>query len=661
MKSAAKNRSYKSAVRTDSKRHVGENNFRALADNMSNLAWMADPDGWIYWYNARWYEYTGTSNEDMEGWGWQSVHNPKDLPHVMKRWQASIRTGKPFEMVFPLKGADGVFRPFLTRVLPIKDEDGEILQWFGTNTDITEQKQAHSELKQAKIEVENEKQRLHDLFMQVPAMMAVCRGPDLRFELANPLYLKAVGKTPDIIGKAVLEVFPELVGQGLLEILFTVYKTGEPFTGNEVPVKLDIHNNGQPEEVYFTFIYQPIRDSKDKVSGIMTHAVNVTEHVKARKTAEESEARFRFMAESLPQKIFTASPDGKITYFNPQWAEYTGLSLKKLEKGGVQQFVHPDDLPENMRLWRQALTTGEPLENEQRLRRGDGQYRKHISHVRAMRDSDGKIIRWFGSMTDIEDVTQTIAREKELEHKTAVLQEQRAELIAINTAKDDFISLASHQLRTPATSVKQYIGMLLEGYAGDVTDAQKDFLQRAYNGNERQINIVNDLLKVALVDAGRVKLRLEKVDLSPLISEIIAGQADKFASRKQNVQFESSKVKCPVIADGELTRMVMENLIDNACKYTYEGKNITIKLQKSKGNADIIIQDEGVGIPKDKLNKLFQKFSRLDNPLSIAAGGTGLGLYWVKQIIELHKGKISVVSKVGKGTTFTVSLPTNTL
>ena len=116
-----------------------EAQFRTLADAIPQLCWMANADGWIFWYNQRWYEYTGTTPEQMEGWGWQSVHDPEVLPKVLERWKASIATGEPFDMTFPLRGADGVFRPFLTRVMPVRDSDGKVVRWFGTNTDISEQ------------------------------------------------------------------------------------------------------------------------------------------------------------------------------------------------------------------------------------------------------------------------------------------------------------------------------------------------------------------------------------------------------------------------------------------------------------------------------------------------------------------------------------------
>jgi PAS domain S-box-containing protein len=123
--------------RAEKARRDAEQQFQVLADNIPALCWMARADGWIDWYNRHWYEYTGTTPESQEGWGWESVHDPKELPAVVERWQASIATGQPFEMVFPLKGADGAFRPFLTRIVPHRDGEGRIVRWFGTNTDIS--------------------------------------------------------------------------------------------------------------------------------------------------------------------------------------------------------------------------------------------------------------------------------------------------------------------------------------------------------------------------------------------------------------------------------------------------------------------------------------------------------------------------------------------
>lgn len=125
----------------------GEPYFRRLADFVPQLMWLANPDGWIYWYNKKWYDYTGTTPEQMEGWGWQAIPDPHVLPEVLDEWMRSVATGEPFDMVFPLKAANGEFRAFLTRSVPLKDGEGKVLRWFGTNTDISEQKLAEDNLK----------------------------------------------------------------------------------------------------------------------------------------------------------------------------------------------------------------------------------------------------------------------------------------------------------------------------------------------------------------------------------------------------------------------------------------------------------------------------------------------------------------------------------
>jgi PAS domain S-box-containing protein len=131
-----------------------ERQFRTLAETIPHLAWMADETGHIFWYNRRWYDYTGVTFEAMEGWGWQKVHDPAVLPNVLAQWQGTIATGEPFEMVFPIKGADGAFRSFLTRIEPVRDNEGRVVRWFGTNTDITEQRRTEEELRRMNHELE---------------------------------------------------------------------------------------------------------------------------------------------------------------------------------------------------------------------------------------------------------------------------------------------------------------------------------------------------------------------------------------------------------------------------------------------------------------------------------------------------------------------------
>lgn len=231
------------------------------------------------------------------------------------------------------------------------------------------------------------------------------------------------------------------------------------------------------------------------------------------------------------------------------------------------------------------------------------------------------------------------------------------EEVKLEQSKDEFIALASHQLRTPATSVKQYAGMLLADFVGKLTPEQEVMVRKIYENNERQINIVNDLLKVAQIDAGKVDLSRTDVELNYLLESIVNDYRHKFMARSQKIILKIPEEQVSASIDNEHFRMALENLIDNASKYTPENKNITVSLSEKNAVVKIVIKDQGVGIPEHEQKRIFEKFTRLDNPLSIQVGGTGLGLYWVEKIIRLHGAAIRVKSKVDQGTSFIITIP----
>ena len=257
----------------------------------------------------------------------------------------------------------------------------------------------------------------------------------------------------------------------------------------------------------------------------------------------------------------------------------------------------------------------------------------------------------------IEDITLQQKLKSNSDELTANLIVQRDELQKLSIAKDEFIALASHQLRTPATVVKQYAAMLAQGYAGDLSEDQTDMITIVYKSNERQLEIIEDLLRVARVDDGKVYLEKSDSDIAKQIEAVIAKQAILFKMREQTVLFRKPYKTTIVSIDQKLMLMVFDNLLDNAGKYSKSGSQITIKVNQNESYTSISIQDTGVGIRKVDHQKLFKRFSRIDNPLSISVGGTGLGLYWAKKIVDLHGGSIEVASALRKGSTFTIKLP----
>ncbi len=238
------------------------------------------------------------------------------------------------------------------------------------------------------------------------------------------------------------------------------------------------------------------------------------------------------------------------------------------------------------------------------------------------------------------------------------VEEQRInQLIELNRSKDEFISIASHQLRTPATGVKQYVGMLIEGFAGTLTKQQEMLLHKAYDSNERQLEIVSDLLRVAQVDAGKVMLRKVPVELSDLVGDIVHEQQNIANIKHQIISYTPLKPDVTISIDMASIRMVIENLIDNASKYSHDKASIDVGVTDNERHAEIIISDDGVGIDPEGSTRLFEKFSRIDNPLSTKVGGSGLGLYWARKIVELHGGTLTHKPNKPKGTTFVVKLP----
>lgn len=259
----------------------------------------------------------------------------------------------------------------------------------------------------------------------------------------------------------------------------------------------------------------------------------------------------------------------------------------------------------------------------------------------------------------LEDVTDEWKLKFDTDEMTKNLTVQRDKLQQLNDSKEEFISLASHQLRTPATIVKQYVGMLLMGYAGHLTKEQLDLLGVAYKSNERQLEIIEDLLRVARIDEGKVYLDRSYSDVSAQIEKAIEGQLSLYNARKQAVIFKKPKKAVMALIDPKLLLMVFDNVLDNAGKYSQEGKEVVISIHKYKANIIVTIVDKGVGINKTDLQKLFLKFSRVDNPLSASVKGTGLGLYWAKKVLDLHGGSIKVKSKINVGSIFEISIPSN--
>lgn len=228
----------------------------------------------------------------------------------------------------------------------------------------------------------------------------------------------------------------------------------------------------------------------------------------------------------------------------------------------------------------------------------------------------------------------------------------------IDQMKTEFVSLAAHQLRTPLSAIKWTLKLILDGDLGKITREQKDFLQKTYLSNERMIDLINDLLNVARIEEGRYLYRLLPSQIEDTIKNIMNSYLPEIERKKIKFQFQKPKEKLPKInLDEEKITLAIQNLIDNAIRYTPPGGQVTVSLRRANMEIEFSVKDTGVGIPKDQQERVFSKFFRAANVMRIETEGAGLGLFITKNIIEAHGGKIWFESEENKGTTFYFTLP----
>lgn len=295
--------------------------------------------------------------------------------------------------------------------------------------------------------------------------------------------------------------------------------------------------------------------------------------------------------------------------------------------------IHPDDRKLVVDEIKKASKKGRMFSFTHRIITANGAVRYIHSNGQSYDDKKGRVTHMIGAAHDI------------------------TESKLLENAKNDFVAVTSHQLRTPATIVKQYATLLQEGYAGELSESQKAYIKTIYDSNERQINIINDLLNVARIDSGHFNIDVQRVDIVEMISQIKREHIGKYKSKNQRLIFKSAYKKVYCYIDSEQIRMAIENLLDNAHKYTPAKKSVRIVLKRRRSCVEITITDQGVGIPAKDAHKIFDMFSRIENPSAIQEEGTGIGLYWAKKVITLHGGSIDVASVHNKGTTFTIKLP----
>lgn len=541
-----------------------------------------------------------------------------------------------------------------------------------------EREQLRAREQQILRQVEVERQRLHDLFMEAPAAITVLRGPAHVFELANPLAMQAIGAGRIVLGQPVSAALPEMTAQGFIQRLDQVYATGEPYRGKEIHARLDRNADGHVEDAYFNFVYQPSRDVSGTVDGVLIFALDVTELVCSRQQIEESEAKFRTLADHIPQLVWMAHADGHIFWYNRKWYEYTGTSPETQEGWGWQSVHDPAVLPRVAEHWQQSLATGEPFEMIFPLKGVDGIFRPFLTRVLPVKDDQGQVVRWFGTNTD---VTEQVRLQDALRASEQALQEA-------NWRKDEFMGIASHELRTPLTSAKANIQVglrrldrvLAQPDAATVlaqVESLRSLLLRSETSLDRLAGLISDLLDVSRIQAGKLQMRPQRVNLAEVVREAVVEESAAWPERDVRLEGllkpQPSDEPAPVWveADPERVHQVVVNYISNALKYAPASEPIAVRLDMREdaagegagGNAQryaqVSVRDAGPGLTSEQQDLVFERFYRVDgrDPQQGSGFGLGLGLYICRTIIERHEGEVGVVSAPERGATFWFTLP----
>jgi PAS domain S-box-containing protein len=488
-------------------------------------------------------------------------------------------------------------------------------------------------------EADAERTKIRDLFLQAPAAIAILRGPQHIFTLANHSYLRLVGRqsAAELIGRPLAEALPELEGQGILDRFDRVFATGRAEVITELPVRLERQQSGQPVLGYFNFVAQPARDAEGRVESILVLATEATEEVLARRESELREEQFRVLADSIPQLVWIADPDGSLTWYNRRWYEYSGTTWEQMQGWGWQSLHHPDYLPKVIAHYKHSLETGDPFEMTFPLRGADGVYRPFLTLALPVRDSTGTIIRWFGTNTAMETQYKAEAALRETE-KLAVVGRLAASI--------------AHEINNPLEGVTNLI--YLARLAADNQET-KSYLSAAEKELARVAQITNQTLRF-----HRQQSAATATDVSELLESILTLYRGKLT--REGIRLIVEKRETPVLVcyAGEV-RQVLANLIGNALDAMPKGGTLRIRLRPAtnwcdgRPGARFTIADTGHGIPKQVRKRIYEPFFTTKGEV-----GTGLGLWVSAGIVDKGGGSIHVRSSTEpgrSGTVFTLSFP----
>ncbi|HEY0007724.1 MAG TPA: response regulator [Tepidisphaeraceae bacterium] len=382
---------------------------------------------------------------------------------------------------------------------------------------------------------------------------------------------------------------------------------------------------------------------------------------KSRRAAEalrESEGRFRQLADAVPQIVWVVDPHGKYEYFNERWYQFTGVTEDSTILADWSRLFHPDDQERVRQHWRKCLASGETYEIEYRLLHNSGTYRWVLGRAQPIRNSEGKIERWFGSCTDIDAMKRLTAEREDLLRRE---QQSRASAEQESRVKDEFLATLSHELRTPLNAILGWTQIIGQGNPAD-EDTREGLIVIERNARA-QVQLIEDLLDMSRITSGKVRLNMQPLHPADVVQaalDTIQPAADTKGVRLIK-SIDPAGVNT-IVGDPHRLQQVIWNLLTNAVKFTRRDGTVEVRLEQGDELLNISVSDSGEGIEPDFLSHVFDRFRQADGTTTRQHGGLGLGLSIVKNLVELHGGLVRATSAgTNRGATFVVSLPSKRL
>jgi len=506
---------------------------------------------------------------------------------------------------------------------PIRNEDGTIGGVLVTVIEKTENVKNLKKLEESNQALKNSENNLKNLVAYAPVAMAVFKGPDHIVEIANAKALELWNKTEaEVLNKPLAEGMPEIKNTDIENILADVYRTGERFIANELPVKLI--RNGKLQDTYINFVYEALKGADNSTNGIVALGIEVTGQVVSRHRVEEAEERARLAIEAADIGTFDFNVQEDILITSPRLDEIMNVNGHGAHDKYISS-IHPEDLNIRNKAYEDAYKTGK-LSYEVRVMKGT-QARWVQAKGNVYYDVEGKPSRILGIVLDVTD-------QKNLEKR-----------------KDDFISIASHELKTPVTTLKASLQVLYK-MKDNPTEKFPRLLEQSIRSMHKISTLIEELLNVNRIKEA--ELPLHKSIFT--ISELLNGSCNHISLTGKHDLVITGDKELKAFADERAIDQVVVNLVNNAVKYAPDSRIIELDVEQNSDMAKISVKDNGPGIPAEKLPYLFNRYYQV-NSSGYISSGLGLGLFISSEIVKRHGGEIGVESELGKGSTFWFTIP----